>query len=103
LLVVTIFSLGLLIYLFQKNNENILRSSIIVIIAGALGNFFDRLLKNGEVVDYLLFKFGNYSYPAFNIADMLIVIGTGLFIISMLIDYRSQEKIKKDKGIKKCY
>lgn len=53
-----------------------------LIIGGILGNLFDRLIYH-SVIDYLLFKFGNYTYPVFNFADSCIVIG----VILLVIDY----------------
>ena len=49
-----------------------------MIFAGALGNAIDRLAR-GFVVDYIDAAFINF--PVFNIADMAIVIGAGLFIL----------------------
>lgn len=54
-----------------------------MIIGGALGNVIDRLLY-GHVVDFLLFYWQNWFYPAFNIADSFICIGVVLLIIGGL-------------------
>jgi signal peptidase II len=54
-----------------------------LILGGALGNLWDRLL-NGRVVDFLLFYIGPYQWPAFNVADSAIVIGAGLLVIEIL-------------------
>ena len=42
-----------------------------MIIGGAIGNVVDRLI-HGHVVDFLLFYWQNWFYPAFNIADSFI-------------------------------
>jgi signal peptidase II len=102
LITVTIIALGLMTYLFLKSFDKLARFSIVLIIAGALGNFTDRLLKNGEVTDFLLFTFGSYKFPVFNVADILIVIGTGLFIITMLTVPKSVKKNEKSEGMEKC-
>jgi signal peptidase II len=44
------------------------------ILGGAIGNLIDRLLY-GEVIDFLLFYWGRYSWPAFNVADSCITLG----------------------------
>ena len=54
-----------------------------LILGGAIGNLWDRLLS-GRVVDFLLFYIGRYQWPAFNIADSAIVIGAGLLVIEIL-------------------
>jgi signal peptidase II len=54
-----------------------------LILGGALGNLWDRLIS-GRVVDFLLFYVGQYQWPAFNVADSAIVIGAGLLVIEIL-------------------
>src|SRR3546814_13050727 len=48
-----------------------------LILGGALGNAFDRLLR-GHVVDYLDFHLGGWLWPAFNVADIALVCGAPL-------------------------
>ncbi len=51
---------------------------------GAAGNLVDRV-RFGEVVDFLDFHLGAYHWPAFNLADTALCIGTGLFFIHFLL------------------
>lgn len=53
--------------------------SLALILGGAAGNLYDRAIY-GEVVDFLLFYFRRWDWPAFNVADSAIVVG-GLFLI----------------------
>lgn len=50
-----------------------------MIIGGAIGNAIDRLAY-GHVVDFLLFYWQNWFYPAFNIADSFICVGAVLLV-----------------------
>jgi signal peptidase II len=52
------------------------------ILGGGLGNLVDRVLQ-GYVVDFLVFHYDTYYFPAFNIADSAITVGAGLLIIDM--------------------
>lgn len=54
-----------------------------LILGGALGNVFDRI-TTGAVTDFLDFYIGDLHWPAFNVADSAIVIGSGLLLIGML-------------------
>lgn len=45
-----------------------------LILGGALGNAFDRVVR-GHVIDYLDFHAGGWHWPAFNFADMAIFAG----------------------------
>ncbi len=56
-----------------------------LIIGGIIGNLIDRLLR-GYVVDFFRFIILDYNYPVFNVADMLIVIGSIVLIISFVRD-----------------
>jgi len=44
------------------------------ILGGAIGNLIDRLLY-GEVIDFLLFYWRDWAWPAFNVADSCITLG----------------------------
>jgi signal peptidase II len=54
-----------------------------LILGGALGNVFDRIVS-GAVTDFLDFYVGALHWPAFNVADSAIVIGSGLLLLSLL-------------------
>ena len=51
-----------------------------MIIGGAIGNVIDRLAY-GHVVDFLLFYWQNWYYPAFNSADSFICVGAACLVI----------------------
>src|SRR5258708_4938007 len=55
-----------------------------LILGGAAGNVFDRIVW-GRVTDFLLFYIGRYQWPAFNVADSAIVVGSGLLLIDLLL------------------
>lgn len=58
--------------------------AIWLILAGALGNVADRI-RFGAVVDFVdLHAFG-YHWPAFNVADSMIVLGAAILIIDSLV------------------
>ncbi len=53
------------------------------IFGGAIGNYIDRL-RFGWVIDFLDFYVQNYHWPAFNVADMAIVLGVSLLALLVL-------------------
>ena len=57
------------------------------ILGGAIGNVVDRTLY-GYVVDFLDFHYGNWHFPAFNIADSAITIGAVCLILDELARVR---------------
>jgi signal peptidase II len=62
-----------------------------LILGGAIGNLWDRLVS-GHVVDFLLFYVGRYQWPAFNVADSTIVVGAGLLVFEILFTKSSSQK-----------
>ena len=81
-----------------KKNYKWLRWALILIIAGTIGNFIDRLAYNG-VVDFISFVFGSYHFPIFNLADVYLTIGVTMLIIHYLfLDKEAvfKRKAKKD-------
>ncbi len=53
---------------------------IAAMLAGALGNIWDRIL-HGHVVDFLDLHLGSAHWPTFNLADAAICTGVGLMIL----------------------
>jgi signal peptidase II len=66
---------GFLGYLYHLQKDGKYRLFLIFIMAGAVGNVMDRLII-GKVVDFIDIHWGRYHWPAFNVADSFIVIGT---------------------------
>lgn len=76
--------LVLMIYEFRLpySRQNMwVRVPMTLILAGAIGNFIDRLLF-GYVVD--MFEFLFINFPIFNVADILLVIGTAFYAFAAL-------------------
>ncbi len=79
------------------------RMALVLIISGALGNFIDRVFREGgKVVDMFHFVFwGYYDFPVFNFADILIVVGAVLLGIVIMFTPNVEWfpwKKKNDKG-----
>ena len=105
-------SIGILIYLYKLRNERfIVRLSLALILAGALGNFIDRAfygvlydyapLFYGKVVDFINVEFWDFTimgrtyerWPIFNFADAAVTVG----VILLIIFHREEKKeVPKD-------
>ena len=51
-----------------------------VIIGGAIGNFYDRIVFKG-VPDFIDLHYGNFHWFTFNVADIFITIGILIYIL----------------------
>ncbi|TCK60520.1 signal peptidase II [Seleniivibrio woodruffii] len=86
---VTILAIACVTYLLVKEKEMKLRLfSYTLVLAGAVGNFIDRLFV-GKVVDFLLFYYKHWQWPAFNVADIAISTGIGLLLLDYIFIKRS--------------
>ncbi|MBZ9608415.1 signal peptidase II [Clostridium estertheticum] len=76
---------GMIYYIIKyKPKSKFLRISFAFIISGALGNLYDRVFYK-YVVDFILIHYKEvYYFPTFNIADMLVVVGTAILAISIV-------------------
>ncbi|RBP29192.1 signal peptidase II [Marinobacter pelagius] len=63
-------------------NETWTAVAIVLILGGALGNVYDRVV-HGYVVDFLHFYWQEWHFPAFNLADTAITIGAGMMILDI--------------------
>src|SRR6267143_1942771 len=85
LVLFSVVALAIVSVLLWRNSHSMQSTGIglALILGGAVGNLWDRLL-NGRVVDFLLFYIGQYQWPAFNVADSAIVAGAALLVYEIL-------------------
>lgn len=83
LIVVAVLIIGVLLYYIKRNKieKKIDIIALSFVIGGSLGNLIDRIIR-GYVIDFISIKIGNYNFPIFNVADILIVIGVFLLLLS---------------------
>ena len=69
-------------YVFRNYNEFLSGElwAFALIFGGGLGNIIDRMV-NGAVFDFLLLYIKDRQWPTFNIADVCIDVGIGLYIL----------------------
>ena len=85
---------GLLWYLIWKKPEGRLeRAALVLILAGGLGNFIDRLL-NGYVVDFFATTF--IDFAVFNVADCFVCVGVGLMLLAVLLEEHKKKRAAEE-------
>jgi len=77
---IAVVASGVLVWLLRRGGAALFCLGLALILGGALGNLWDRLTI-GKVVDFLLFHYAGWAYPAFNVADSAITVGAGLLIL----------------------
>jgi signal peptidase II len=85
LLCATLGAVALLLFWFYrlKSQDKGMAIPLSLILGGATGNLIDRM-RLGEVIDFLDFYVGAYHWPAFNVADSAITVGTLWLAVSLL-------------------
>jgi len=78
--------------LARTGGDGLAAFGLALLLGGALGNLTDRLVRGGEVVDFLdvYLRWGGreHHWPAFNVADSCISVGAGLVILAELLRSR---------------
>ena len=91
-IILTIAILGIIVYYYRKIPKGLayswLKFSLLLVSAGAIGNFIDRV-RAGVVVDFLHVRF--IDFPIFNIADIYVSIG-GCLMFILLVFFIKDEK-----------
>ncbi|HHS84253.1 MAG TPA: lipoprotein signal peptidase [Gammaproteobacteria bacterium] len=80
----SVVSAGIVWWMWRLDaSERWLAIALALILGGALGNLWDRILL-GHVVDFVQLYYRRWAYPAFNIADSAITAGAIMLIIDSL-------------------
>lgn len=99
LYIIPIIALVIFAFLIHRGkfeNMKLYLISLSLMTSGTIGNYLDRIILR-HVIDFLEFNFGSYTYPTFNIADSMLVIGVILFSIDILfLDSKRLKKIEAE-------
>ena len=85
-----IFLVIIFIIFLIRNSDLISRYALLLVLGGALGNFFDRLFYKA-VPDFIDFHVGNFHWFIFNIADIFITVGVLFLIFIEIIGNNKKE------------
>ena len=91
ILTIIIFLVIIFIFFLIFNSSGFKKFSLLIIVSGAIGNFYDRATYRA-VPDFIDFHVGNFHWFIFNIADIFITIGV---IFMILIELTSNNKETK--------
>ena len=90
--IIALGAIGLILNLLYRHPRQLLFcTSLTAILGGAVGNLVDRM-QHGHVVDFLLFYWDSWYFPAFNIADIGISVGAALLILDEIRRMRRERR-----------
>lgn len=85
LVISTVALSGMIVYMFLNKTKHPLETTAVAfIVGGGIGNMIDRLTR-GFVVDFVDVKCIPYWKYIFNVADIFVCVGCGLFILYILL------------------
>ncbi len=92
-ILVSTVAIGIILYLFYKLEESevMMPIALSLVLGGAVGNLIDRV-RLGEVIDFILFHYKAFQWPAFNVADIGITSGVFLLIIRIFFFEEPQQE-----------
>lgn len=93
-IIVLLFIIRFLILQYDRMNTGT-KVALSFILAGGSSNLIDRIVYRG-VVDYIDISSMLNEFPVFNLADMYVIIGLLLFIISFAVYGVSQTKKEQE-------
>lgn len=81
--VVTLAAVAFILGAYRRVREDqrVRQIALVLVLAGAVGNFTDRLARR-YVVDFLDWGFRDMRWPTFNLADVFVVVGVGLLLLT---------------------
>ena len=94
--ILAIVAILALIYIIKQIKENMTKLemlSFILLIGGIIGNLFDRIF-HGYVIDFIGVIIFKYHFPIFNVADICIVVGAILLLISAIFGGKNDSRSK---------
>ena len=118
--VITVVAVSMMVFLYKSaDKQPVLRVAITLILGGAIGNLYDRLQHSfvidfidwfipcttegsiqRSVIDFFAPCRGiNHHWPTFNVADVAISIGIGLFVIDALFLASKRDKANEDSAL----
>ena len=74
-------AIGLVLWIWLQRDESFYTLlPLVFVLAGAIGNGIDRV-RFGFVVDFISLYYERWSWPTFNVADLVISLGVLLLIL----------------------
>lgn len=96
LLLTAVVVAALTVKFFRKLTEGYSERifALLLVLSGIVGNSIDRIW-HGEVIDFIDFHYYDmWSYPVFNVADIAICTGVGVYMLSNLLRKTPKEEQK---------
>ena len=90
LIIVGLLVVAFIFHLMKSASDILEEWGLLFIISGAISNIIDRIF-NGYVIDFIYFHYKDFSWPAFNFADIYITTGIIMIVINILRKFNNSK------------
>lgn len=93
-IVLAVGVIGVILYWLRKlpaEGNVMVASALALVLGGAFGNLIDRAAY-GWVIDFISLHWGEWYFPAFNVADASITVGAALLILDAVSSARNPNR-----------
>jgi signal peptidase II len=89
LIFVSVVAIVAILAIFHQTGKEkrLVRTGLILIFSGAIGNLIDRIIHK-EVIDFIDLFIANQHWPAFNVADSCITTGVLFMAVDLFMGYK---------------
>ena len=93
LTLVGILAVAAMVWMLHKSRDEqtLLTWSLGLVVGGAIGNVIDRIAF-GKVTDFVVWKWYEHEWPTFNIADVALVVGVALLLLSEILHKKTADE-----------
>ncbi len=90
-ILISLVAIGFVVYVFMSTRRNqwVMQIALGLILAGAMGNLYDRAFNHGKVRDFILLHYWPWI---FNLADAMLCIGVPLLIVCWVLQGAQMRK-----------
>ncbi|MGC8624577.1 MAG: signal peptidase II [Phycisphaerae bacterium] len=95
-ILISLVAIGFVVYVFMNTQRHqwVMHTALGLILAGAMGNLYDRAFNHGKVRDFILLHYWPWI---FNLADAMLCIGVPLLILCWLLQGAQTPTPPKDR------
>ncbi|MGE0869157.1 MAG: signal peptidase II [Kofleriaceae bacterium] len=80
-----------------RPDQKLLNWALALLVGGAVGNLIDRIYF-GVVTDFVLWRYHDKQWPVFNIADVVLVVGVGLWAIEIYREGKQEKALRRQRA-----
>lgn len=79
--------------LLRRDLKQLELAAYALFLGGGLSNWYDRMVNDGRVVDFMILRLGPLHTGVFNVADVAIMVGVGLLLLEVALQRAASRRV----------